>query len=570
MKIFQSFAGFMEKILPLLYSKLPNLLSASPTDLNDYTQDGFTFQSTIAGATMGLNYPKPTAGLLEVKANNTTQIFQTYSTYDNTGVFTRTRYNSLWNAWALQVSETRGTAVNSQKLNNLTADNFLTLGKTTTPIWNTGSAHVDGVFVSKTQNVWSAGTTHDWTQGVFHNNNQPQLLDNKTSWLTSINTQYSQGYSMMSKIGLHRHGYDYNGAFVFQHTGESNIPLGQWAMTRGGSFDTKHITMFKDIDGNTGEGDHSKLLFRRKQPQSTRQVLGSILWDSFRDVSDPSYVAGIWAEGMGTAANFGELHFGATQNGAASYPNTQMKVTHEGVEVLSQFTTTLMSTVSIKCRDVPTAIANQGRDWDGVSSILRWKNYGNGHTIMDASSGVATNGRAVSKTDAAEAWQSTYPMLVGDNGTSTFGVKVDRARVAETMLDGAFGVPVGMIMAWPTSYIPAGWLSLDGRSTAGYPILANIFGTNLPNYNGTAVEGGLFLSSSRQGRGADPHNAVSGKVGAHEHGIPFSNGGYLNYTAGGGLPGVNSLSASPSATSGGTSGNTYPTHIVVNWVVRAG
>lgn len=73
-----------------------------------------------------------------------------------------------------------------------------------------------------------------------------------------------------------------------------------------------------------------------------------------------------------------------------------------------------------------------------VVGQLAWKNYGNSHTIFDASAGTAPDGSAVSNTNAAVPWTATYPTLMGWNGSTTYGVRVDRARLADTaaLIDG--------------------------------------------------------------------------------------------------------------------------------------
>jgi hypothetical protein len=74
-----------------------------------------------------------------------------------------------------------------------------------------------------------------------------------------------------------------------------------------------------------------------------------------------------------------------------------------------------------------------------VSGQLMWKNYGNGHTIFDASNSTDPNGGAVNNTTAAFAWSSTYPTLMGWNGTSTYGVRVDACRLADSATTAANG-----------------------------------------------------------------------------------------------------------------------------------
>ena len=67
-----------------------------------------------------------------------------------------------------------------------------------------------------------------------------------------------------------------------------------------------------------------------------------------------------------------------------------------------------------------------------VVGQLSWKNYGNSHTIFDASASTSPEGGAVNNTNSQVVWSSTYPTLMGWNGTNTYGVRVDSARIADT------------------------------------------------------------------------------------------------------------------------------------------
>lgn len=66
-----------------------------------------------------------------------------------------------------------------------------------------------------------------------------------------------------------------------------------------------------------------------------------------------------------------------------------------------------------------------------VANMLGWKNYGNNHVIFDASAGTSPNGVVVSNTNSSQPWNASYPTLMGWNGDSTHGVRVDSARVAD-------------------------------------------------------------------------------------------------------------------------------------------
>ena len=84
-----------------------------------------------------------------------------------------------------------------------------------------------------------------------------------------------------------------------------------------------------------------------------------------------------------------------------------------------------------------TALSSGQSNWVGtgvinnVVGLLAWKNYSNSHVIFDASAGTSPSGGAVNNTNAAVAWTSTYPTLMGWNGSSTYGVRVDSARVSD-------------------------------------------------------------------------------------------------------------------------------------------
>ena len=85
-----------------------------------------------------------------------------------------------------------------------------------------------------------------------------------------------------------------------------------------------------------------------------------------------------------------------------------------------------------------TALSSGQSNWSGtgvlgnVVGMMAWKNYSNGHVIFDASAGTSPSGGAVNNTNAQIAWSGTYPTLMGWNGSNTYGVRVDSARVADS------------------------------------------------------------------------------------------------------------------------------------------
>lgn len=67
-----------------------------------------------------------------------------------------------------------------------------------------------------------------------------------------------------------------------------------------------------------------------------------------------------------------------------------------------------------------------------VVGQLAWKNYGNNHTIFDASNSTSPSGTGVNDTNADIGWSASYPTLMGWNGVNTYGVRVDSARVSDS------------------------------------------------------------------------------------------------------------------------------------------
>lgn len=66
-----------------------------------------------------------------------------------------------------------------------------------------------------------------------------------------------------------------------------------------------------------------------------------------------------------------------------------------------------------------------------VVGQLAWRNYGSNHTIFDASASLTPSGTSCNNTNPDVGWAGTYPTLMGWNGTSTYGVRVDSARLAD-------------------------------------------------------------------------------------------------------------------------------------------
>ena len=108
---------------------------------------------------------------------------------------------------------------------------------------------------------------------------------------------------------------------------------------------------------------------------------------------------------------------------------------------------------------------------DSVVGLMAWKNYGNSHVIFDASAGTSPSGGGVNQTNATTPWSSTYPTLMGWNGSGTYGVRVDSARIADSTSGNAATVTNG-VYTNTANTLTGGQLIINGgqsaASTAAY------------------------------------------------------------------------------------------------------
>ena len=82
-----------------------------------------------------------------------------------------------------------------------------------------------------------------------------------------------------------------------------------------------------------------------------------------------------------------------------------------------------------------TRLNYEGVTNDNVVGQLGWSNYGNSHTIFDASKGVTPAGTACDKSNPYSPWTANFPTLMGFDGAYTFGVRVDSAKKSDLSVD---------------------------------------------------------------------------------------------------------------------------------------
>lgn len=120
----------------------------------------------------------------------------------------------------------------------------------------------------------------------------------------------------------------------------------------------------------------------------------------------------------------------------------------------------------------------------------------------------------------------------------------------------------GAIVMWGGSSAPSGWLECNGQSTAGFPNLTAIYGTNLPDLRGE------FIRGWDNGRGIDTGRTILSAQGQdiQPHTHPITSYSYLrNFEGGAALAWAGTASTSTGST-GGT--ETRPRNVALMFIVK--
>jgi microcystin-dependent protein len=155
----------------------------------------------------------------------------------------------------------------------------------------------------------------------------------------------------------------------------------------------------------------------------------------------------------------------------------------------------------------------------------------------------------------------TGPLLLVNSTPSTAATAASKGYVDATA---AATVLSGSIVMWGTSTVPSGWLECNGQSTAGYPNLIALFGTNLPDLRGEFVRGW------DNGRGVDSgrviQSAQAQDVQPHTHSYTVTSS-VTSGSQGGNIGGLIPSSSSSTTGSTGTT-ETRPRNVALMFIVK--
>ena len=158
----------------------------------------------------------------------------------------------------------------------------------------------------------------------------------------------------------------------------------------------------------------------------------------------------------------------------------------------------------------------------------------------------------------------TGPLLLNTSNPSTSATAASKGYVDATV--GASILP-GQIVMWGTSVPPAGWLECNGQSTAGYPNLTALFGTNLPDLRGEFVRGW----SNNRTTVDYPRNILSAQgqdIQPHTH--SYTAVGIMPRTGFAYNPSEEAQTISSSTANAGTAGSveTRPRNVALMFIVK--
>lgn len=173
------------------------------------------------------------------------------------------------------------------------------------------------------------------------------------------------------------------------------------------------ITTTNAYQANTGAGLLTRLPLAGGTMTGAITFAGGQTWPTFNQNTTGNAAT---ATALQTARTIGGVSFNGTAN-----------INLPGVNTAGNQNTTGSA----------ATLASGLTNWSGtgvlgnVVGLMAWKNYANNHVIFDASNSTSPSGGAVNSTNAAVAWSASYPTLMGWNGSSTYGVRVDSARVSD-------------------------------------------------------------------------------------------------------------------------------------------
>lgn len=194
-----------------------------------------------------------------------------------------------------------------------TADNHL-INKVYADANYHNSASISRVFSPLTA---VGGLCRDGSQGdIFVVDTDKQLSHYGIAWKTFTDSPGGASLALSGYGGIKM--------YVGGNRAFNMDPNGNLALGLNVAQESFGVTIRKD-DPNGG-----RLTLSNKSLNGADHVFGSILWDAYRDVSSPSFVAGMWVSGTSAAGNTARFVWALDNNANTGYPTERMTLSANG------------------------------------------------------------------------------------------------------------------------------------------------------------------------------------------------------------------------------------------------
>jgi hypothetical protein len=241
---------------------------------------------------------------------------------------------------------------------------------------------------------------------------------------------------------------------------------------------TGSVSVTGSLNATTFTGSGAGLTSIPNAALTNSTISGIALGSNLATLTIGTGLSGTSYNGSGavTIANTGVTSIVAGTNISISGGTGAVTITN-GVTNNNQLTNGAGYITSAGNAATATALSSGQSNWSGtgvlgnVVGLLAWKNYSNNHVIFDASNSTSPSGGSVNNTNAQIAWTGTYPTIMGWNGSNTYGVRVDSARVADSA-GNATTATTTTGNAGSVTYLP------NRGDVAAYPILWGAAYTN--------------------------------------------------------------------------------------------
>lgn len=172
---------------------------------------------------------------------------------------------------------------------------------------------------------------------------------------------------------------------------------------------------------------------------------------------------------LATARTIGGVSFDGTAN--INLPGVNTTGNQNTTGNAATATTAASCSGNSATATVASGLTSTNSNWsstaakNNVVGMLSWRNFGDGHVVFDASGGTSPDATSISPTNSANPWISGHPTLMGWNGSATYGVRVDSARVADKLSTDTGNSP---------SYSCRAWVNFSGTGTVGIRASGNV------------------------------------------------------------------------------------------------